>query len=217
MVQFLVALHLFGGKVGKVVAGQTADEKRAVDDVIVAQHTVQRQVFCNAVIVTDDTGAIPPRVHCLDGAADNCLLGFKGVLNVGFAGYSFRVQRSELSSASSSSEVSFSAFFCLTVSSTIPVADARDTTTIASNGKPSPVCGRVCTLCGVITGVGAGVGAGVAAGVGCGVGAGVVVGVSPRGAWLHRSFESGVCRRAPIRHPHFRGRTEKSRHQRFPT
>lgn len=34
----------------------------------------------------DDTGAIPPRVHGLDGAAYNCLLGFKGVFNVGFAG-----------------------------------------------------------------------------------------------------------------------------------
>ena len=73
-VQFLVALHLLRGKVSKIVAGQPADEKRAMNDVIVAQHTVQRQVFCNAVIVADDTGAIPPRVHGLDGAADHCLL-----------------------------------------------------------------------------------------------------------------------------------------------
>lgn len=86
VVQFLVALHLLRGKVSKIVAGQPADEKCAVDNVIVAQHTVQRQVFCNAVVITDDTGAIPPRVHGLDGAADNCLLGFKGVFNVGFAG-----------------------------------------------------------------------------------------------------------------------------------
>ena len=86
VVQFLVALHLLRGKVSKIVAGQPADEKCAVDNVIVAQHTVQRQVFCNAVIVADDAGAIPPRVHCLDGAADNCLLGFKGVFNVCFAG-----------------------------------------------------------------------------------------------------------------------------------
>ena len=86
MVQFLVMLHLLRRKVGKIVAGQPADEKRAMDDVIVAQHTVQRQVFCNAVVITDDAGAIPPRVHGLDGAADNCLLGFKGVFNVGFAG-----------------------------------------------------------------------------------------------------------------------------------
>ena len=60
-----------------------------------------------------------------------------------------------------------------------------------SSGKPSPVCGRVCTLRGVITGVGTGVGAGVAAGVGCGVGAGVGVGVSSRGVassiiWIRR-------------------------------
>ena len=86
VVQFLVALHLLRGKVSKIVAGQPADEKRAMDDVIVAQHTVQRQVFCNAVVIANDTGTIPPRVHCLDVAADNCLLGFKGVLNVGFAG-----------------------------------------------------------------------------------------------------------------------------------
>ena len=86
VVHFLVVLHLLRRKVGKVIAGQAADEKCAMDDVIVAQHTVQRQVFCNAVVVADDTGAIPPRVHGLDGAADNCLLGFKGMLNVGFAG-----------------------------------------------------------------------------------------------------------------------------------
>jgi hypothetical protein len=101
----------------------------------------------------------------------------QGCVQCRLRGGTFRVQRSELSSVSSSSEVSFGAFFCLTVSSTIPVADARDTTTIASSGKPSPVCGRVCTLCGV----GAGVGAGVAAGVGCGVGVGVGAGVSSRG------------------------------------
>ena len=53
MVQFLVALHLLRGKVSKIVAGQPADEKRAMDDVVVAQRTVQRQVFCNAVVITD--------------------------------------------------------------------------------------------------------------------------------------------------------------------
>ena len=53
VVQFLVALHLLRGKVSKIVAGQPADEKCAVDNVIVAQHTVQRQVFCNAVVITD--------------------------------------------------------------------------------------------------------------------------------------------------------------------
>ena len=58
-----------------------------MDDVIVAQHTVQRQVFCNAVIITRRCRRYLPRVHGLDGAADNCLLGFKGVFNVGFAGY----------------------------------------------------------------------------------------------------------------------------------
>ena len=53
VVQFLVALHLLRGKVSKIVAGQPADEKRAMDDVVVAQRTVQRQVFCNAVVITD--------------------------------------------------------------------------------------------------------------------------------------------------------------------
>ena len=86
VVHFLVVFHLLGRKVGKIIAGQAADKKRAMNDVIVTQHTVQRQVFCNTVVITDDAGAIPPRVHCLDGAADNCLLGFKGVFNVGFAG-----------------------------------------------------------------------------------------------------------------------------------
>ena len=85
-IHFLVVFHLLRRKVGKVIAGQTADKKRAMDDVIVAQHTVQRQVFCNAVVITDNAGAMPPRVHGLDGAADNRLLGFKGVLNVCFAG-----------------------------------------------------------------------------------------------------------------------------------
>ena len=86
VVHFFVVFHLLRRKVGKIIAGQTADEKCAMDNVIVAQHTVQRQVFCNAVVITDNTGAIPPRVHGLDGAADNCLLGFKGVFNVGFTG-----------------------------------------------------------------------------------------------------------------------------------
>ena len=53
VVHFLVVLHLLRRKVGKAIAGQTADEKRAMDDVIVAQHTVQRQVFCNAVVIAD--------------------------------------------------------------------------------------------------------------------------------------------------------------------
>ena len=53
MVHFFVVLHLLGREVSKIVAGQTADEKCAMDDVIVAQHTVQRQVFCNAVVITD--------------------------------------------------------------------------------------------------------------------------------------------------------------------
>ena len=53
VVQFLVALHLLRGKVSKIVAGQPADEKRAMDDVLVAQHTVQRQVFCTAVVMAD--------------------------------------------------------------------------------------------------------------------------------------------------------------------
>ena len=48
VVHFFVVLHLLRGKVSKIVAGQPADEKCAVDNVIVAQHTVQRQVFCNA-------------------------------------------------------------------------------------------------------------------------------------------------------------------------
>ena len=78
--------HLLRRKVSKVIAGQTADEKCAMDNVIVAQHTVQRQVFCNTVIVADNANTVPPRIHDLDGAADNCLLGFKGVFNVGFAG-----------------------------------------------------------------------------------------------------------------------------------
>ena len=38
-----------------------------------------------------------------------------------------------------------------------------------------------------------------------------------RGGWLRLSSELTACRRVSIRHPHFRGRTEKSRHQRFPT
>ena len=53
MVHFFVVFHLLRRKVSKIVAGQPADEKCAVDDVIVAQHTVQRQVFCNAVVITD--------------------------------------------------------------------------------------------------------------------------------------------------------------------
>ena len=86
VVHFLVVLHLLGRKVGKIIAGQTADEKCAMDNVIVTQHTVQRQVFCNTVVVADNADTVPPRIHDLDGAADNCLLGFKGVFNVGFAG-----------------------------------------------------------------------------------------------------------------------------------
>ena len=51
----------------------------------------------------------------------------------------------------------------------MPVADARETNTIANSGKPSFVCGMVCTTG---EGVALGVGAGVAAGVGAGVGVG---------------------------------------------
>lgn len=47
VVHFLVVLHLLRGKISKIIAGQAADEKCAMDDVIVAQNTVQRQVFCN--------------------------------------------------------------------------------------------------------------------------------------------------------------------------
>lgn len=53
VVHFLVVLHLLRGKISKIIAGQAADEKCAMDDVIVAQNTVQRQVFCNAVVITD--------------------------------------------------------------------------------------------------------------------------------------------------------------------
>ena len=98
-------------------------------------------------------------------------------------------------------------FFCLTVSSTIPVADARDTTTIASSGKPSPVCGRVCTLCGVS--VGAGVGTGGCSGASAAVWERRGWWGVPRGAWLRLSSELTACRRVSIRHPHFRGRTGK--------
>ena len=46
-----------------------------MDNVIVTQHTVQRQVFCNTVVVADNADTVPPRIHDLDGAANNCLLG----------------------------------------------------------------------------------------------------------------------------------------------
>ncbi len=108
MVQFLVALHLL--RVRSVKSSRVRPQtKTCRDDVIVAQHTVQRQVFCNAVVITDDAGAIrqgytasmvPPTTAC----------SASRVCSMSASRGTCRVQRSALSSASSLSEV-FSAHF----------------------------------------------------------------------------------------------------------
>ncbi len=75
----------------------------------------------------------------------------------------FRVQRSELSSVFSSSEVSFSAIFCLTVQQHDTCRRRKEHDHNSQQRETVSCLREGLHLCGVITGVGAGVAAGSAA------------------------------------------------------
>ena len=86
MEQFLIPPELLRGQVGEILVCKAHHEKGSCNDVIIAQHPVERQPLQLAFVIADDTGAILPGVHAFDKTAHDGLFCCQTLFDFRFPG-----------------------------------------------------------------------------------------------------------------------------------